>query len=213
MRLKEEALILQRTLLHVLQLLAVALLILIPVNIVIGRAVILVQQAQDGPKLNVSSKEADFSVPPPISIASVAAAIKKYNIRSDGTVGAIHVSNAKNETLFGSANKGIYDRCTVVVYPMAFRSWSMLAVTLGHEIEAHCHQNFGYFMGAVFMDAATSSVFGFKEQANSMFEAEAYKYESDNAERFGLSEDEAFMAESTYMTLRRTSGVFKFLVD
>jgi hypothetical protein len=65
----------------------------------------------------------------------------------------------------------------VYIGPSAFTSWGMLGSTLAHEIEVHCRQNFP----VIFM----RDQLGLNGTAEA--EREAYRYEIQNAARFGLS--------------------------
>ncbi|NDE15432.1 hypothetical protein EBZ80_10930 [bacterium] len=65
----------------------------------------------------------------------------------------------------------------VYIGPSAFTSWGMLGSTLAHEVEVHCRQNFP----VIFM----RDQLGMNGTAEA--EREAYRYEIQNAARFGLS--------------------------
>ena len=60
----------------------------------------------------------------------------------------------------------------VTIGPAAFTSWALLASTLAHEIEGHCHQKVGLVMLL---------------QKENEAEREAYQLELNGAKRFGLS--------------------------
>ena len=68
----------------------------------------------------------------------------------------------------------------VDVGPPAFTSWAILGSTLGHEVEVHCNQSFLFiWLSELFHMSGTVYA-----------EREAYEYEIENSERFGLSIEE-----------------------
>ena len=69
----------------------------------------------------------------------------------------------------------------------AFSSWGMLGATLAHEAEVHGNQNFSW---VVVRDA-------FLLQGTEQAECDAYRYEVNNAVRFGLTEEEVRGIEGT----------------
>ncbi len=88
----------------------------------------------------------------------------------------------------GLTSRGAYvDKADVTIGPAAFSSWSLLASTLGHELEVHCQQNFlfVYLMDVMRLDGTGSA------------EREAYIYELRNAKRFGLDIVDADMIAET----------------
>ncbi len=68
-------------------------------------------------------------------------------------------------------------RTQVFIGPSAFTSWGMLGSTLAHEVEVHCRQNFPviFMRDQLGMDGTAEA------------EREAYRYEIQNAARFGLN--------------------------
>jgi hypothetical protein len=76
---------------------------------------------------------------------------------------------------------------TVVVGPTAFSSWSVLGSTLAHEIEVHAHQNIRMIR--------LGEAFGLP--AIRWAETNAYRYEINNARRFGLTRNEVQSIKNT----------------
>ena len=196
----------------------------------IGKAKIAIEQLQDGPIPKTESK-IDFSIPPPVSYESVVAAVNHFGINVDGTVASIRVSSVSSHKVCGTpkekalcdigignlkiaglARRSVLENCSVVVFPETFTSWAELATTLAHEI-VHCHQNNGYKSSARLLDIFTASKFNLLRKMGNADEAEAYKYESDNAERFGVGEFSATLAYYNYLSHKGESGVFSYLVD
>lgn len=88
----------------------------------------------------------------------------------------------------GLTSRGAYsENAEVTIGPAAFSSWSLLASTLGHELEIHCQQNFlfVYLLDALRLDGTGSA------------EREAYVYELRNSRRFGLGIADADMIAET----------------
>ena len=78
---------------------------------------------------------------------------------------------------FGS---GLGTKRRVEIGRPAFMSWGVLGSTLGHEIEIHCKQSFLIIWLSELLQLS-GTVYA---------EREAYEYEEQMAERFGLSESE-----------------------
>ena len=76
---------------------------------------------------------------------------------------------------------------SVVVGPSAFKSWSLLASTLSHEIEVHCKQNFLFvrLLDSLGLHGTIAA------------ERQAYQYEIDHSVRFGLSDSEKAAIKDT----------------
>lgn len=76
----------------------------------------------------------------------------------------------------------------VQVGPAAFSSWGILGSTLAHETEGHARQP---FLWKTVLNALVP------QMGTRIFERAAYQIEIDQAERFGLSEEEAHGIRST----------------
>lgn len=70
-------------------------------------------------------------------------------------------------------------RRDVTIGAAAFTSWGVLGSTIGHEAEIHANQSF--------LLIVIKDMFGFSGTSDA--EREAYLYEINSAERFGLDED------------------------
>ncbi len=123
---------------------------------------------------------------PSISQESIDLAIVIYGIKIPNSASKPLLDmNLKDR---GLTSRGAYvDKADVTIGPAAFSSWSLLASTLGHELEVHCQQNFlfVYLMDAMRLDGTGSA------------EREAYIYELRNAKRFGLDIADADMIAET----------------
>lgn len=80
---------------------------------------------------------------------------------------------------------------SVKIGPAAFASWALLGSTLSHEVEVHCRQNLLYI--------ATGDTFGLPTKLAA--EREAYRFEIDGAERFGLDAEELELIAATLAQL------------
>ena len=123
---------------------------------------------------------------PEISQESIDLAIAIYGIKIPSSAAKpILDLNLKDR---GLTSRGAYvEKAEVTIGPAAFSSWSLLASTLGHELEVHCQQNFlfVYLLDVVMLDGTGSA------------EREAYIYELRNAKRFGLDILDAEMIADT----------------
>lgn len=135
---------------------------------------------------------------PEVSQESIDLAIAIYGIKIPNSASKPKLDiNLKDR---GLTSRGAYvDKADVTIGPAAFMSWSLLASTLGHELEVHCQQNFlfVYLMDVMRLDGTGSA------------EREAYVYELRNAKRFGLEIADAEMIAETmeYYYPERTSDL------
>ncbi len=113
----------------------------------------------------------------------------------------------------------------VTIGPAAFSSWPLLGSTLAHEVEVHGQQNFfrivleDEFFGALTTWSASGRAlagsFADAGQGRSLCSAcgtlgaerEAYQYEIQNAQRFGLSELEIRLIRQVMDTYYPEDGV------
>lgn len=124
--------------------------------------------------INISN---EFSLTPSndtIKFASMLYGVKKPRNVLDPVV---NMEIADRGLTYGS---GFANEKFVEIGPPAFISWSVLASTLGHEIEIHCNQSFTMIW--------LSELFHFHGTVHA--EREAYEYEEDNHSRFGLTKQE-----------------------
>lgn len=123
---------------------------------------------------------------PEVSQESIDLAIAIYGIKVPNSASKPKLDmNLKDR---GLTSRGAYvDKADVTIGPASFSSWSLLASTLGHELEVHCQQNFlfVYLMDVMRLDGTGSA------------EREAYIYELRNAKRFGLDIADADMIAET----------------
>jgi hypothetical protein len=123
---------------------------------------------------------------PEVSQESIDLAIAIYGIKVPNSASwPVLDMNLKDR---GLTSRGAYvEKADVSIGPAAFSSWSLLASTLGHELEIHCQQNFlfVYLMDVMMLDGTGSA------------EREAYIYELRNARRFGLDIIDAEMIAET----------------
>jgi len=138
---------------------------------------------------------------PEISQESIDLAIVLYGIKIPSSASKPLLDmNLKDR---GLTSRGAYAaKAEVTIGPPAFSSWSLLASTLGHELEIHCQQNFLFIhlMDIMKLDGTGSA------------EREAYIYELRNARRFGLDIEDAEMIANTMEFYYPDSGSeFKIL--
>jgi hypothetical protein len=123
---------------------------------------------------------------PEVSQESIDLAVAIYGIKIPNSASKPKLDmNLKDR---GLTSRGAYiEKADVTIGPAAFSSWSLLASTLGHELEVHCNQNFlfVYLMDVMRLDGTGSA------------EREAYIYELRNAKRFGLDIVDADMIAET----------------
>lgn len=86
-----------------------------------------------------------------------------------------------------TARAAFMSKTQVTIGPAAFSSWGLLAATLAHELEVHCHQNF-FLIGM--LDSLGLDGTGEAER-------QAYIHELRNAKRFGLGHADADLIADT----------------
>ncbi len=162
--------------------------------------------ASDGTMLN-ESPHGD-SLPklegrPPISRQSMARAIEAFKIQIPKKVNGPFIKLDMNDRGM-TVRENTFSPASVYIGPDAFSSWALLGSTLAHEIEVHCRQN---FLSIHFQSLAGIDSVGTAER-------EAYAYELTNANRFGLSNFDRSLIQSTsaYYYPERDNAFFARLI-
>ena len=117
------------------------------------------------------------SIPMPAQ-TSIDIAMKRYNIKAPKGITGPFLNPLLADR--GLTTFRISGPTMVEIGPAAFSSWSLLGSTLAHEIEVHA--------GRTLMGIRVEMVLGLTSEAD--LEREAYLYEINNANRFGLSKEE-----------------------
>jgi hypothetical protein len=123
---------------------------------------------------------------PPVSQESINLALVVYGITVPDS--AEHpVLNKTLEDRGLSTRRAWMQKISVEIGPSAFSSWGLLASTLAHELEIHCHQNF--------LLISVMDVLGL--DGTKLAERQAYLHEIRNAKRFGLTQYHADLIADT----------------
>jgi hypothetical protein len=123
---------------------------------------------------------------PSVTRESALRAIEAFNIQVPKNVTGPFIKSDMNDRGM-TVRSSAFSPASVYVGPEAFTSWALLGSTLAHEIEVHCRQN---FLSIHFQSLAGIDSVGEAER-------EAYAYEIANANRFGLSDYERNLIQST----------------